>query len=460
MPPAANRIDKPPAPRAVPRRGGLSIAAGVIVAGWLVLALARPATAQTQPAAPTTPPTTGTSIHLITMGPGPAIWERYGHNAIAVIDRDRGTNLAYNYGIFDFDQSDFIIRFLKGEMRYWMEAADTVQMVGPYFQQGRDVWGQEFALPPEKAAALQAFLENNALPENKFYDYNYYADNCSTRARDAIDHVTGGEVRRQLSAIRTGRTYRWHTRIAMENDPYINFGIDFSLGPYADRELNAWDESFMPVELMRHLRGVTIDDGAGGRVALVARDRQLASAADPSLRVSDRPPRTWPAMLGIGVASGLAVLLGGRAARGRSASGRVLAAIVWAAWGLVAGVGGWYLLIMWLFTKHVAAYANENLLQASPLAITLLILGPLAAFGRARKIAAATAVALAAMSLLGLAMKLLPGTFIQQNWNTLALAVPINLALAGAMWAARDRRPGLPGDEAIPSDAAARASRT
>jgi hypothetical protein len=377
----------------------------------------------------TRPAPTGIAVQLITMGPGPALWEKYGHNAVVVVDHDRGTNLAYNYGIFDFNQDDFVIRFLKGEMRYWMESADTVLMVGPYFQQGRDVWGQSLALSDAQARALQAFLEHNAQPDYKYYDYNYYADNCSTRSRDAIDHATGGEVRRQLSAVRTGRTYRWHTRIAMESDPVMGFGIDYSLAAYADRELSAWDESFLPAQLMRHLRGVTIEGAGGIRVALVERERHLQQAI-PELKISDRPPRRWPAMLGIGAGVGGAMLLAGMSLRTRL--GRVLAALIWSAWGLAAGIGGTYLLTLWLLTRHVAAYANENLLQTSPLAWLMVVVGPLAAFGRARKIMRLLALACCAMSMLGLVGKALP-MLRQDNWDMLALFVPINLGLAAGL---------------------------
>ena len=36
----------------------------------------------------------------------------------------------------------------------------------------------------------------------------------------------------------------------------MTIGIDAGLGPFADRNLSYWDESFVPMELMRHMREI------------------------------------------------------------------------------------------------------------------------------------------------------------------------------------------------------------
>ena len=42
-----------------------------------------------QPSAP--------KVALVTFGPGPRYWERFGHNAIIIDDPAAGTRMAYNY---------------------------------------------------------------------------------------------------------------------------------------------------------------------------------------------------------------------------------------------------------------------------------------------------------------------------------------------------------------------------
>ena len=46
-------------------------------------------------------------IYLLTCSPGEALYERYGHTALMVIDNELGISDVYNYGIFDFDAPHF-----------------------------------------------------------------------------------------------------------------------------------------------------------------------------------------------------------------------------------------------------------------------------------------------------------------------------------------------------------------
>src|SRR5690606_19749011 len=140
-------------------------------------------------------------IDLITMGPGDAVWERFGHNALRVYDPLTGDDVTYNYGMFDFAAEDFFPRFFRGDMLYWMEGFDTRNVVYSYIASNRSVYSQELNLTPEQKARLVTFLEWNAREENRYYAYHYYRDNCSTRVRDAIDYALGGQLREALAGV-------------------------------------------------------------------------------------------------------------------------------------------------------------------------------------------------------------------------------------------------------------------
>ena len=60
------------------------------------------------------------TISIYTYGPGPAVFEKFGHIAIGIADARTGEDVAYNWGMFDFDQPNFLGRFLTGDTRYWM----------------------------------------------------------------------------------------------------------------------------------------------------------------------------------------------------------------------------------------------------------------------------------------------------------------------------------------------------
>src|SRR3546814_8582955 len=56
-------------------------------------------------------------IGVATMQPGTIFFERFGHDAIVVIDPATGAATSYNFGFFDPDEPDFISNFVHGHMR-------------------------------------------------------------------------------------------------------------------------------------------------------------------------------------------------------------------------------------------------------------------------------------------------------------------------------------------------------
>jgi hypothetical protein len=378
----------------------------------------------------------------MTFGPGRRVWERFGHNAIWVHDAVHGSDLAYNYGLFDFHQQNFLLRFIRGQMWYWMDGFPAEPYTRLYRRENRSVWIQELDLPPATRRELQAFLEWNALPEHRYYHYDYYRDNCSTRVRDALDRVLGGRIRAQTASVWTGATYRYHTQRLTTSEPLIYTGLLAALGPAVDRPISAWEEMFLPMKLREHLRRVMINRPDGRMVPLVKAERTLYESSTPL--PPDAPPPWLPRYLAVGSAWGVAAI--GLAALGRRRrSARAAFAVLASAWALLAGTAGLTLAGLWAFTDHVMAYHNENLLQVNPIALPLVLLVP--AMVRGARWAARPGLVLsfvvAGLSALGLVVKLLPA-FVQVNGPIVALALPAHLGAGAGMWVLRRRASGGP----------------
>jgi hypothetical protein len=213
------------------------------------------------------------------------------------------------------------------------------------------------------------FVEWNALEQNKFYRYDYYRDNCSTRVRDALDRAVGGAIRAATERAATPTSYRWHTRRLVAGDAATYAGIQLALGRPADRDISAWEESFLPVRLMEHVRGVRVEGAGGALVPLVAREDTLYRARRAPERAV--PPRTLGgfAAAGLGIAAGLAASGAARASaarRGRrSPRGRRVRRLT-IAWTLVTGLAGVALLLAGTVTRHVYMGRNLNLAVVNP----------------------------------------------------------------------------------------------
>lgn len=389
--------------------------------------------AQEAPADSTPHPGAVLKVYLLTAGPGDIVWERFSHNAIWIQNEETGWGRSYNWGIFDFDQVNFIPRLIRGTMLYMMASFDPGVSLDSYASANRDVWVQELALTPTQKADLLAFVEWNALPENRDYRYDYYRDNCSTRVRDVLDRVLEGRIRAVAEADTTTHSYRWHTRRLLRNDPATYAGIQFVLGASADRPLTGWEEMFLPIPLMRRLRDVELPDGEGGMKPLVVREMQLVESTRPPVPTS--PPFASPWFLLVGLLWGGGILFLSRKGHGLGRLGRFGLAVLGGGWGLAATAGGVLLLGAWLFTDHVFWYRNINLLQVNPLflAVSVAFL-PFLFGGSFPRWGRDMATALGVVAGVGLLMGLFPG-FGQENWEILALTVPVNAALAvGTIW--------------------------
>jgi Domain of unknown function (DUF4105) len=372
------------------------------------------------------------TVYLMTMGPGKRVWERFGHNAIWIHDPIKGTDQAYNYGLFDFRQQNFLLRFIQGRMWYWMQGFPAESYVQQYRRANRSVWVQELEMAPRARRELQEFLVWNERPENRFYHYDYYRDNCSTRIRDALDRALGGRIQQQTRSAPTDRTYRFHTQRLTANDPPVYTGLLLALGQPVDRPISVWEEMFLPLKVREHLRELTVTGSDGAQVPLVRSEQTLFESSDPP--PPSKPPFWLPFYLGSGLAlGGSAYGLATLARRSRPARLGFLL-LTWI-WMLMTGMAGVVLAGLWGLTDHAAAYYNENILQMSILALPLVWLLPRFVVGKqgSARLTLGLATIVAGISLLGLLLKLLP-QFYQINGQVIALALPAHAGVAAGLW--------------------------
>ena len=369
-------------------------------------------------------------VWLVTAGPGDAVWEHYGHNALRVLDTRTGRDYSYDWGIFDFRQADFMARFLRGRMLYMVVRQRTDVVLDFYRETDREVVLQELDLTPAEKAMLSDAAHENALPHNRDFIYQYFVDNCSTRVRDLLDRVLGGALRRELEGQATGLSYRHHARRLTQVDPLVHTGADLALGSPADRPISAWEELFLPLSLRDRIRSVRITRDGETRPLVRAEEVLATSSRAPE-------PAAPPAWLGRYLALGLlmgVVFAAAGTRRVRTSTGLRRSVLALAAgWSLAAGAIG-TILVLLLATDHTFTWWNENLFLFNPLPLGLTVLLPLSNWSEAwRGRARALAAAVAALGLAGLLWQLAPAST-QPNATFLALALPPQL---GILWGLR-----------------------
>ncbi len=381
-------------------------------------------------------------VYLWTMDQGDVVYEMFGHNALVIVNETTGESLAWNWGLFNFEDVDFIPRFLRGTMRYSMGPADPGRFLQYYREVNRSVFQHEIHLTDEEALALDTFVRWNYLPENRAYTYDYFRDNCSTRVRDALDGVLAGALSHHFRPRETTESYRRHARRLVQRTGWVDHGLSFLLGTRGDRPITEWEAMYIPMVLMEQLEGFTFEDGTGAtRTLLGPRETLFQATRQPT--PASPPSFAWSWLLGGVVGAGL-ILLAGTRAGGRAPRVVFLGALT--AWGLLAGLLGSLLVAAW-FTDHHFIHRNLNLFHANPLHLLLL---PLAFLGlvrsgrmgrRALRWSAGVAILIGAASLVG-ALAQLVGVAAQGNGEIIALALPLNLAFAVALRAHHTSREG------------------
>jgi hypothetical protein len=427
------------------------------------------------------------SVILVTIGPGDASYEKFGHNAIWIHDPStQTTDVLYNYGVFDFADKNFVWNFIQGLMTYRIERVPDPDPTLPQIEvydwlnfyasaQDRSLKLQQLNLTPEQQASLRKFLDWNTHPANQFYRYNYDTNNCSTKVRDAIDGVIDHQIQLQTSARETGTTFRWHTRRLTADDIPLYAALDYVMGHPIDRPISKWEEMFLPVKMSQTIRDVEVNGSP-----LVKWEKEIYTSKTHS--EYDAPPsRFWVfIVVGLiigGVLASSARLLtpspwkgeGGGEGRAREKETpnsakkrnrtatpdphpnpnplpswergwgvrvlRWIVCLVAFAWVTLAGLGGGISTWGWWFTDHFVAKYNENLLQLNPITLPLIVLVPIAIFSkrRGKTMGFYLSVIGLVLSILGFILQVLP-KWNQPNADIIALALPAHAGLAWLLY--------------------------
>lgn len=210
---------------------------------------------------------------LLTCAPGTEIYSLFGHTAIRYENYTRRIDVVFNYGMFSFNTPNFIFRFVAGETDYQLGITPYSYFEAEYAMRGSSVYQQVLNLTQSEKERLLTILENNYLPENRIYRYNYFYDNCTTRARDKIEECIEGKVVYPDSL--SGKSYRSIVHEFTAGSPWDEFGIDLCLGAEADKEINKRQQMFSPFYMKYYASNAYIVDAGGTRRPLILDETKI-----------------------------------------------------------------------------------------------------------------------------------------------------------------------------------------
>lgn len=211
-------------------------------------------------------------ISLLTCAPGTEIYALFGHTALRYEDPARGQDIVFNYGMFSFDTPNFVLRFVKGETDYQLGISSYPRFEVEYAMRGSSVYQQTLNLTQAEKQKLRELLEVNYLPENRIYRYNFFYDNCTTRARDRFEECIDGKV--VYPEGKEGLSFRDIVHQYTKGHDWDELGIDMCLGSEADMPIGARMQMFAPFYLLEAARGASITKGDSVR-SLVLEEKKV-----------------------------------------------------------------------------------------------------------------------------------------------------------------------------------------
>ncbi|MBL0214432.1 MAG: DUF4105 domain-containing protein [Myxococcales bacterium] len=189
------------------------------------------------------PPT----IELVTFGVGERIFEKFGHAAICLRYHDTSLlPVCFNYGVTDFDAGSVLVwRFLRSKQQFWVEPESLGSLVGFYTWEDRDIWVQTLPLDAAAQRAIEAKLWDDWDERNRFYTYDHFFNNCTTRIRDMIDRAAGGKLHAGADEPYPLTFRELGARGLASAEPLVGLA-DFVLGRQLDDHPSLWDAMFHP----------------------------------------------------------------------------------------------------------------------------------------------------------------------------------------------------------------------
>ncbi|MAP54793.1 DUF4105 domain-containing protein [Altibacter sp.] len=300
-------------------------------------------------------------VSILTVGPGEQLYDKFGHSAFRINDPANGIDIVYNYGVYDFDTPNFYTKFARGKLLYKLGVSYYEPFLAMYIAQNRWVKEQTLELSYVQKRAVFNYLQENALPENQYYKYDFFYDNCATKIRDVLVASLGDAINYTDTYVDEPHTFRELIQQNVYWNSWGSLGMDVAIGAVVDIEASPWEHQFLPEYIFEAAKAATIQTPAGSQ-PLVAETKVLFQNTPKEENTHFFTSPLFVFML-------IAMFILGMTMKDirKNTRCRRLDGILF----FVTGLIGFFLLLLWLATDHTATANNYNMLWAFPVNLLL-----------------------------------------------------------------------------------------
>jgi len=292
-------------------------------------------------------------ISIITGSPGIPLYAAFGHTAVRVKDEKTGLDILFNYGIFDFNTPNFYIKFARGKLKYSVEVFQYKSLYKVYQKEGRQMYEQVLDLTQEEKQKLYTFLLDDIQPENKFYQYDFFFDNCSTRVRDLLNKTFQEDLQWKYKGFEQDKTFRELISPYLKEKVWVDLGLNLILAQPTDKIATLKEYLFLPDYLF-----IALEESILKEKKIIKETNILLKKQAP---VTQSIFSQWlPWILSLSFSLMGLIITAWEYSKNKE--------IRWIdnLWLSLTGLLGLFFLLLWFGTEHKVLPYNLNIIWASP----------------------------------------------------------------------------------------------
>ena len=291
-------------------------------------------------------------ISILSIGEGPSLVDAFGHTAIRVKDAELKNDVVFNFGGYDFNSPNFYSNFVKGRPEYKLAIQNYSNLIQNYIRQKRYIVEHQLNLDQNSTKIIIDLLVEKL--NDPYYIYDYFRDNCTTRAADIVIDKTNNKFKDDKLESEAILTYRDLIHRKINENSWAALGIDLCLGAIIDKKINTRETFFLPENLMNYLDLYEGD--------IIKRNIIYSPESEISYRENLPSPLLINLILSLII---VAITIFNFKSNKWNKS---LDSLIF----LISGSIGILIIYLWFFSNHFAGAQNFNFLWAFPLNFALI----------------------------------------------------------------------------------------
>ena len=291
-------------------------------------------------------------ISILSIGEGPSLVDAFGHTAIRVKDSELKNDVVFNFGVYDFNSPNFYSNFVKGRPEYKLGIQNYNNLTQNYIRQKRYIVEHQLNLDQNSIKIIIDLLVEKL--NDPYYIYDYFRDNCTTRAADIVIDKTNNKFKDNKLESESILSYRDLIHGKINENSWAALGIDLCLGAIIDKKINTRETFFLPENLMNYLDLYEGD--------IIKRNIIYSPESDISYR------ENLPSPLLINLILSLIIVVITIFNFKSNKWNKSLDTLIF----LISGSIGILIIYLWFFSNHFAGAQNFNFLWAFPFNFALI----------------------------------------------------------------------------------------